>query len=75
MSQTAPMRILVVDDIQVNRKLLCAMLEVGIDRILFSVDWPFVDNGSGMEWMHTVPLSNEDKQKMFNGNARKLLRL
>ena len=48
---------------------------MGIDRILFSVDWPFVDNVPGMHWMETVPLSATDKEKMFNGNARDLLKL
>lgn len=55
--------------------LLCTILEMGIDRVLFSVDWPFVENLPGMQWMETVPLSEEDKQKMFNGNARKLLKM
>jgi 2,3-dihydroxybenzoate decarboxylase len=55
--------------------LLCALLELGIDRILFSVDWPYVDNPPGMRWMETLPLSAEDKQKMLNGNARRLLKL
>lgn len=55
--------------------LLCAMLELGIDRVLFSVDWPYVENQPGMDWMQTVPLSAEDREKMFNANARKLLKL
>jgi predicted TIM-barrel fold metal-dependent hydrolase len=55
--------------------LLCAMLELGIDHILFSVDWPFVENEPGMKWMETVPLSAEDKAKMFHRNAQALLRL
>jgi predicted TIM-barrel fold metal-dependent hydrolase len=55
--------------------LLCAMLEMGIDHILFSVDYPYVENAPGMRWMETVPLSAEDKEKMFNGNARRLLRI
>ena len=55
--------------------LICALLELGIDRILFSVDWPYADNLPGMRWMETVPLSATDKDKMFNGNARKLLKL
>jgi predicted TIM-barrel fold metal-dependent hydrolase len=55
--------------------LLCTLLEVGIDRILFSVDWPYVENEPGMQWMQTVPLSAEDKEKMFNRNARQLLKL
>ena len=55
--------------------LLCALLEMGIDRIMFSVDWPFVDNLPGMQWMQTVPLSTDDVEKMFNRTARELLKL
>jgi 2,3-dihydroxybenzoate decarboxylase len=55
--------------------LLCTLLEMGIDRILFSVDWPFVDNLPGTQWMATVPLSDADKEKLLNGNARRLLKL
>jgi 2,3-dihydroxybenzoate decarboxylase len=55
--------------------LVCSLMELGIDRILFSVDWPYVENQPGMDWMQTVPLSAEDKEKMFNSNARKLLKL
>src|SRR5262249_14478040 len=55
--------------------LLCSMLEIGVDRILFSVDWPFVENPPGMRWMETVPLSAEDKEKIYSGNAKRLLKL
>jgi 2,3-dihydroxybenzoate decarboxylase len=51
------------------------VLQLGIDRVLFSVDWPFVENLPGMRWMDTLPLSGEDKQKMFSGNARRLLKM
>jgi predicted TIM-barrel fold metal-dependent hydrolase len=55
--------------------LLCCMMEMGIDRILFSVDYPFADNPPGAHWTETVPLGPEDKEKLLNGNARRLLRL
>ena len=55
--------------------LLCTMLEMGIDHILFSVDYPFVENLPGMKWMETVPLSEADREKLFNGNARRLLKM
>lgn len=55
--------------------LLCALMEMGIDHILFSVDWPFVDNEPGMRWMETVPLSVDDRDKMFSLNARRLLKM
>lgn len=55
--------------------LLCSMLELGVDRILFSVDWPFVPNTPGTQWMHDLPLSAADKAKILSGNARRLLKM
>jgi 2,3-dihydroxybenzoate decarboxylase len=55
--------------------LICSIMEIGIDRILFSVDWPFVDNKPAVEWMSRVPLCAEDRAKILSGNARRLLRL
>ncbi|MCH9011189.1 MAG: amidohydrolase [Chloroflexi bacterium] len=58
-----------------NPALLCCVMEMGVDRILFSVDYPFVDNKSGTDWIPTIPLSAEDKTKILSGNAERLLRL
>jgi 2,3-dihydroxybenzoate decarboxylase len=58
-----------------NPALLCTVMELGIDRILFSVDWPFVANKPAVDWIATVPLSDEDKAKLASGNAKRLLRL
>lgn len=55
--------------------LLCSMLELGVDRILFSVDWPFVQNVPGTKWMDELQLSAEDKTKILSGNARRLLKM
>ena len=55
--------------------LLYCMMEMGIDRIMFSVDYPFVDNPPGTKWTETLPISDEDKEKLLNGNARRLLKL
>ena len=55
--------------------LVCALMEMGIDHVLFSVDYPFVENLPGVRWMETVPLSDSDKEKLFNGNARRLLKI
>jgi predicted TIM-barrel fold metal-dependent hydrolase len=55
--------------------LLCCMMELGIERIMFSVDYPFVDNAPGAKWTETLPISNEDKEKLLSGNARRLLKL
>jgi 2,3-dihydroxybenzoate decarboxylase len=48
---------------------------MGVDRILFSVDYPFVPNPPGVKWMENVPLSTEDREKILNGNARRLLKM
>lgn len=55
--------------------LLCCGMELGMDRILFSVDWPFVDNKSGTDWVHNLPINAEDKAKILSNNAKRLLRL
>ena len=55
--------------------LVCSMMEMGIDRILFSVDYPFAENPPGTEWLKTLPLGPEDTEKLLNGNARRLLKL
>ena len=58
-----------------NPALLCCVMEMGIDRILFAVDWPFVPNPPGTKWMEGVPLCDEDKAKILSGNAKRLLKM
>jgi predicted TIM-barrel fold metal-dependent hydrolase len=55
--------------------LLCCVQEMGVDRILFSVDYPFVENAPGTEWVHRIPLCAEDKAKILNGNVKRLLKM
>ncbi len=55
--------------------LLCCVQEMGVDRILFAIDWPFVVNPPGVQWMEGVTLCDEDKAKILSGNAKRLLRM
>jgi 2,3-dihydroxybenzoate decarboxylase len=55
--------------------LLCCTMEMGVDRILFAVDWPFVANKPGTQWLERVPLCDEDKAKIASGNVKRLLRM
>jgi predicted TIM-barrel fold metal-dependent hydrolase len=55
--------------------LFCSMMELGVDRILFSVDWPFVPNIPGTKWMNELQLSAADKTKILSGNAKRLLKM
>jgi 2,3-dihydroxybenzoate decarboxylase len=58
-----------------NPALLCCVQEMGIDRILFAIDWPFVANPLGTQWFEHMPLCDEDKVKILSGNAKRLLRM
>ena len=58
-----------------NPALLCCVMEMGIDRVLFAVDWPFVDNMPATQWIDTVPLCDEDKVKLLSGNAKRILHM
>jgi 2,3-dihydroxybenzoate decarboxylase len=58
-----------------NPALLCCVMEMGVDRILFSVDYPFVRNEPAARWIPTIPLCAEDKAKILSGNAARLLKL
>jgi 2,3-dihydroxybenzoate decarboxylase len=55
--------------------LLLCVQEMGIDRILFAVDYPFEANAPAPAWLARVPLCDEDKAKIASGNAKRLLRL
>ncbi len=55
--------------------LQCCITEMGIDRIMFSVDWPYASNVAGVEWLKATPLSDVDREKLSSGNAKRLLKL
>jgi predicted TIM-barrel fold metal-dependent hydrolase len=54
---------------------LAALLTFGADRILFSVDYPFSDNGIASRFLETLPIAPDDKAKIAHGNADRLLKL
>jgi predicted TIM-barrel fold metal-dependent hydrolase len=58
-----------------NPALLCSVMELGVDRIIFSVDYPYVANKLGTDWIPHIPLCHEDKVKILSSNAERLLRL
>ena len=55
--------------------LLLCVQEMGVERILFAVDYPFEANAPGPAWLATVPLCDDDKAKIASGNAKRLLRM
>jgi uncharacterized protein len=55
--------------------VMCTVQVLGIDRVLFSVDYPFGSNAAGRALLDTLPLSPDDKAKIAGGNAERVLRL
>jgi 2,3-dihydroxybenzoate decarboxylase len=52
-----------------------AIDELGADRVMFSVDWPFEDPGEACGWIDTAPIAEADREKIGRDNAVKLFKL
>ena len=55
--------------------LQLALDTFGVDRILFSVDYPYSPNTAGQKFLSEMNIPAEDKEKIAHGNADKLLKL
>lgn len=55
--------------------LVDAMQEVGADRILFSIDYPFEKTSEAATWFDELPISDRDKMKIGRDNAMSLFKL
>ncbi len=51
------------------------MLEVGIDRIMFSADYPFASMAEARQFLMQLPVSPADRARIAHGNAERLLRM
>jgi hypothetical protein len=54
---------------------LAALTTFGIDRIMFSVDYPYAPNSMGRKFLDTISLSPADMEKLTHKNADALLKL
>lgn len=55
--------------------LQCAIAEVGEDRVLFSVDYPYEVTRDAADWIERTPLSDGQREKICYQNAERVLRL
>ena len=57
--------------------LRCALDVVGIDRMMFSIDYPFSPTTRGRQYLEELAgiLSEDDLRKLAHGNAEKLLKI
>jgi predicted TIM-barrel fold metal-dependent hydrolase len=58
-----------------SQSLTGALLQVGSDRLLFAVDYPFEETADAVTWFDHVPISELDRQKIGRDNAKTLLGL
>ncbi|HSR07701.1 MAG TPA: amidohydrolase family protein [Bryobacteraceae bacterium] len=58
-----------------DQALICALLLVGGDRLLFAVDYPYERMDLASEWLDRAPISENDRRKIAHGNARALFKL
>jgi hypothetical protein len=55
--------------------LLCALLILGSNNILFAVDYPYQFQKQAVDWIQTVPISDHDRELICHGNSERLFKL
>ncbi len=50
----------------------CVCEAIGVDRLLFAVDYPFQSNRQAVDFMDALPLSDSDKEQVYSLNAARL---
>jgi hypothetical protein len=51
------------------------LMEVGVDRIMFSADYPYASMQEARTFLDGLPVSDADRQRIAHGNAERLMRL
>jgi len=57
------------------RSFLTLMLEIGVDRIMFSADHPYASTSTARSFLDRLPASPADKEKTAHLNAESLLQI
>jgi predicted TIM-barrel fold metal-dependent hydrolase len=58
-----------------DRALAATIAELGAERVLFAVDYPYEAIEPGASWFDAAPLDDEQRRLIGRENARRLLRL
>ncbi len=51
------------------------LLQVGVDRIMFSADYPYGSMAQARAFLDRLPVSTADRERIAHGNAERLLRM
>ena len=52
-----------------------AIAEIGVERVLWSADYPFENISDAADWFDVLPLGEAERQKIGRANAQKLFKL
>nr|WP_277424926.1 amidohydrolase family protein [Pseudomonas chlororaphis] len=55
--------------------MLDSISEIGVDRVLFSADYPYESMATASNWFDQALISENDREKIGRGNARRLFGL
>ena len=58
-----------------QREFLDLLLEVGVGRIMFSVDYPHGSMAEARAFLDHIPVSAADRERIAHGNAERLFNL
>jgi predicted TIM-barrel fold metal-dependent hydrolase len=51
------------------------LLQVGVDRIMFSADYPYASMAEAKAFLNQLPVSPDNKEQIAHGNAERLFKL
>jgi predicted TIM-barrel fold metal-dependent hydrolase len=54
---------------------LCTVMALGVDNVMFSVDWPYESNVAAVDFLRRQALSEQDLAKVAHLNAERVLAL
>jgi predicted TIM-barrel fold metal-dependent hydrolase len=54
---------------------VCTVMALGVDNVMFSVDWPYESNLAAVDFLNRQALSDQELAKIAHLNAERVLRL
>ena len=51
------------------------LMQVGVDRIMFSADYPYASMSEARAFLDRLPVSPDDREKIAHGNAERLFKM
>jgi len=55
--------------------LVCIVSEIGVDRVLFSVDYPFEQTKIATDWLDNAKILQTVKEKVYHKNAERIFKI